>query len=67
MLKGLVIHSFPVNPPFYALAKSLAVLILVSALQLPAGPCQVGAWPLEMLSAEQQRDEQLHSPKCLTA
>lgn len=43
MLKRLVIHSFPVNPPFCALAKCLTVLNLiavpnlVAALQLPAG------------------------------
>lgn len=43
MLKRLVIHSFPVNPPFCALAKCstvlnlIAVLNLVAALQLQAG------------------------------
>lgn len=54
MLKRLVIHSFPVNPPLPILAKCSVVLnsVMTAILGSESAPTRHGlclCWPLEIL------------------
>jgi len=53
MLRGLVIHSFPVNPPFSVSAKSSSRPKFGNCSAVTswhAGPQRAGAWPLPVLA-----------------